>query len=86
MKNWFTCLVAIALLSLCILEKQAKENALLIQNENFARSDEPVQKESKNQNILVKSEFLDDNNIFASDKTNAIDTRLVIAKDSISFL
>jgi len=86
MKNLFTCIIAIVLLSLCVLEKEAKKNALLMDNENLNQSAEPVQEEGKIQNILVESELSDNENIFASDRTKILQPHIIVSGDSLTFL
>jgi len=88
MKNFFTWFFAVLLLSLCLLEKEAKKNAILMEkgNQNLVRINKSEPDVIVNQNLSPKREFQDNINMVVSDRTNVVNSRSYVATDSLSFL
>ena len=87
MKDFFTWFVAVVLLSLCLLEKEARKNALLMEskNNNIAQSSRIANKEPVNQNVMSKPGIQDNNKMVAGDAPNAVDYGRLVSTDSLNF-
>jgi hypothetical protein len=88
MKNFFTWIIGLVLLSLCVLEKEAKKNAVLMQNENgndMVEVDSAIQQKIENQPLITSGITINKEN-FASDTPDMVDARKITFGDSLSFL
>lgn len=89
MKNFFTLFIAVILLSLCLLEKEARKNALLMENinkEDLVGTNQVTSPVQPDNGLVDRSGFDYNNHLVANDRMNIVDSHQSVAADSLSFL
>lgn len=73
MKDFFTWFIAIVLLSLCLLEKEARKNAILTErgDKSIVQSSQKTNEEFVNQNFMTYSGFQNSDKMVAGNGSGA---------------
>ena len=87
MKDFFTWFIAVVLLSLCLLEKEARKNAQLTEsgNKNIVQSSKIINEEPVNQKVMIKSDLHDNNKMVAGDGLGTATYGRLVSTDSLTF-
>lgn len=88
MKDFFTLFIAVVLFSLCLLEKEARKNALLNESENKAvvQSGDITNEKPDNQNLMTNSGSRDNNKILVADYGSGVNRYgRFVSTDSLIF-